>query len=471
MIKLLTDYLIILFGKKFDKYYYLKVYPDIRKADINPLWHYVCFGWREGRNPSPHFDTTSYVEKNPEVKNLGINPLVHAIRKSKKQHNKLPTFKGKPLETNRIHSKTQYKTKNNFSGQVKNENHLFFHVGDLKTGTSFIQNFLDVNRNLLFYDHNTLYPNLYSEILESGRCHNHGEWYQEGISDESLIIDNMKRVIGYANKKSINKIVLSYENWLFDQDFVNLIRKITQKKTIFQPKIICYLRRVDYWCESAWKQWGLKTTGSFEQYIKTPKLSSRLNYILVRLNLLAEIIGKENIIVRPYEKQQLQDGLIADFLACIDIDYLANHWNETEETNLSLNLGFNRDVLEVLNLCHELYKDVHDNDLFDLFTTLLDDSFKKQPFEKYSLLSPRQRYDIINMNLPYEKEIASKYLKRENGKIFFEPLPDPEEHWVPYDGLNLEKAIPIIVRLIDKTNSRIDAIQKRQQYIEDITEN
>jgi len=64
----------------FDEKYYLLRYPDIRKADIDPIKHYLKIGAKEYRNPSSDFDTKYYLENNPDVKDSGINPLVHYIK-------------------------------------------------------------------------------------------------------------------------------------------------------------------------------------------------------------------------------------------------------------------------------------------------------------------------------------------------------------------------------------------------------
>ena len=64
----------------FDAHYYLRQYPDVRRADIDPLMHYIKFGWKEGRNPGPSFDTNFYLESNPDVRQKNINPLFHYIR-------------------------------------------------------------------------------------------------------------------------------------------------------------------------------------------------------------------------------------------------------------------------------------------------------------------------------------------------------------------------------------------------------
>jgi serralysin len=43
----------------------------------HPAAHFQQFGWREGRDPNPWFDTTAYLAANPDVAAAGINPLEH----------------------------------------------------------------------------------------------------------------------------------------------------------------------------------------------------------------------------------------------------------------------------------------------------------------------------------------------------------------------------------------------------------
>ncbi|WP_368031185.1 glycosyltransferase [Arcobacter sp. s6] len=77
---IINEYKIIKKSVLFDEKYYLKTYEDVRRADIDPIKHYIENGWKEGRNPSERFDTTFYLTKYPDVKSSGINPLIHFIR-------------------------------------------------------------------------------------------------------------------------------------------------------------------------------------------------------------------------------------------------------------------------------------------------------------------------------------------------------------------------------------------------------
>ena len=45
----------------FDREWYLKSYPDVVARGIDPVRHYVAYGAREGRNPSPSFSTRGYL--------------------------------------------------------------------------------------------------------------------------------------------------------------------------------------------------------------------------------------------------------------------------------------------------------------------------------------------------------------------------------------------------------------------------
>lgn len=80
MLKFLLEYFVIKKSGLFNPVYYLLSYPDVREGDIDPLVHFIRYGWREGRNPSEEFNTTQYLEVNPDVRFSRINPLLHYIK-------------------------------------------------------------------------------------------------------------------------------------------------------------------------------------------------------------------------------------------------------------------------------------------------------------------------------------------------------------------------------------------------------
>lgn len=75
----------------FDEEYYLAENPDIKEAGVNAYEHFTSFGWKEGRNPSVHFNVEQYLQLNKDIKEAGINPLLHYANYGRHEGRKLTT--------------------------------------------------------------------------------------------------------------------------------------------------------------------------------------------------------------------------------------------------------------------------------------------------------------------------------------------------------------------------------------------
>lgn len=69
----------------FDAKFYLACNPDVAEAGLDPLDHFVAYGWQEGRNPTPWFSIAEHLERNPELRQQRINPFYHFLQ-SQAQH-------------------------------------------------------------------------------------------------------------------------------------------------------------------------------------------------------------------------------------------------------------------------------------------------------------------------------------------------------------------------------------------------
>lgn len=69
----------------FDKNYYLKMNSNVDFSKIDPLDHYMYFGYKEGKNPSKDFDGNYYLKKYEDVKDSNENPLVHYVLHGKNE--------------------------------------------------------------------------------------------------------------------------------------------------------------------------------------------------------------------------------------------------------------------------------------------------------------------------------------------------------------------------------------------------
>ncbi len=72
-------------SRYFNRKWYLTRYPDVKKAHLNPAYHYWMYGWREGRDPGPDFSTSLYLRRYPDVRKAKINPLLHYEKSGRKE--------------------------------------------------------------------------------------------------------------------------------------------------------------------------------------------------------------------------------------------------------------------------------------------------------------------------------------------------------------------------------------------------
>ena len=82
--KYIRDYNLIKNSGLFDCEYYLSQNEDVKKARVDPIKHYLKFGWKEGRNPSAEFNGNEYLNTRPDVRSADICPLVHYLKYGRK---------------------------------------------------------------------------------------------------------------------------------------------------------------------------------------------------------------------------------------------------------------------------------------------------------------------------------------------------------------------------------------------------
>lgn len=88
------EYRIISKSKLFDRKWYLKTYPDVASSGMDPLKHYINFGWKENRLPYKDFAT--------EYTTFNICPLLYMaiLKLNKKQKSKNNQFDNMVLPKN-----------------------------------------------------------------------------------------------------------------------------------------------------------------------------------------------------------------------------------------------------------------------------------------------------------------------------------------------------------------------------------
>lgn len=94
--KIIKAYKAIKKNNLFDREFYLNNYPKVKNSNMDPLLHYLFFGFKEGKRPNKDFDALFYKFHYDDV---NINPLAHyalyglADNRQIKPQNDLTQFK------------------------------------------------------------------------------------------------------------------------------------------------------------------------------------------------------------------------------------------------------------------------------------------------------------------------------------------------------------------------------------------
>ncbi len=309
---------------------------------------------------------------------------------------------------------------------------IYIHIGSPKTGTTTIQNYLSENFNKLLTKYKILYP-------LSGR---------NFISHHPLAADLRKKYLGakiakhcygdvipdvtwgnlkkelIENYDKFDSVVISSEDFfLFSKE--EMIKEIKESFNDFNIKVIVYLRRQDKLINSLYNQ-AIKCTLQNDLELS---VFMKKHHILKmdydsRLSLWASVIGKENIILRSFERNKLINyDAVCDFCSIIGV---SNEGASNEEKNNALSI-------EELVIKNELNKCFDDNmACIKCFDKIRPDASKKN---NIVIFSKEQYENISHSSIKINTILSNKYFNGE--KIFndFEPYENFSVYSVNYDIL------------------------------------
>ncbi len=222
---------------------------------------------------------------------------------------------------------------------------LYLHIGTPKTATTSIQHFCDANEEAL-EELGYTYPTFPFHYEHKGRTRN-ALFLTTPIRDENgkrmrdLEKQNLRE--GYALLRDVfehfDNVILSDEIlWhATHQARADLWEELQgeAREGGYCVKIIVYLRRQDAYCSSWWNQTIKKGVTSWQTRTWEDWLSDNhgflrnLNYY-EKLERIAEVFGRENIVVRRFERGKFYRGMVeADFLQAVGIE-MTDHFQIPE---------------------------------------------------------------------------------------------------------------------------------------------
>ena len=319
-------------------------------------------------------------------------------------------------------------------------NILLVHIGMPKTGTTALQNFLLINNDKL-ERYGWCYPVLSGGLMgESGRLElsdieksGNGCWiYRSCVLNDikSEWDKGMEFVLKYLENKNV---IISAED-IYDYGMEKFITAVKEKYK--NVKVIVNLRRQDRAIESRYSQW-IKTQdecSTFKEFVDSNVVPENwLNYLL-KLDLLSQMLGRENLIVRIYEKQQLiKHDIVADFLSVLGIPLGQDDWKRGGRENLSLK-GNYLEISRLINSAQKIdgileskdgtwsWSDWEVKNSFQDICEKLSCSFGGDGGGAFFSQDGREKF-LEKFALDNER-IAREYLHREDGILFYDEQMD-----------------------------------------------
>ena len=292
--------------------------------------------------------------------------------------------------------------------------------------------------------------------------------------EKGRLAQGLQEIKQRCEKDQADSLIWSRES-LSSYPFVKDIERVRMIKDglpAARRRVVIYLRRQDEYYRSAYLQWTIKhktysgPTPRFDQWFHWPVDMSPedlrdadLDYYTV-VELWAEVFGIENLAVRVLEKNQLVDGdLLQDFclaseLPIIDCDF------DVPNANVSYCL----ELFDMLGMYNSVFEEpTYSADMTAFMAAVAKDAFFSRPFFSRCALHPKHRIDILQRCEESNRKVARVFLGREDGVLFREPWPSPDDPCEPYRGLTMEKLVPILLHIVQKQDQRIAGLEQQMR--------
>lgn len=357
---------------------------------------------------------------------------------------------------------------------------LYLHIGTPKTGSTSIQKFLCANREVL-KKHGYCYPVIPIYYQRMGRARNalflQGLIYDEnGKRDKEKEQQNLKKGMEYlrAEFKKHRNIIMSDEVlWLaLYRRRASLWEELLEAtgKNGYQLKAVVYLRRQDQYISSWWNQMLKKRrilmTMTWEEYrYHFPEnLWPDYDEALTRI---AGAIGRENIIVRVFERGRFYNGsLEADFLNAVGLELTPDFVVQEEQSNPKL-AGNVHEIKRILNTLPKIR--FREDDFFREVAL----GFTAQSGDDYptTVLPAKDAAEFLEPYLEGNRRIAKEYFG-EDSDLFnmkFSDMP----RWEKDNPHMLDDVVRLVgttsrklLKMYDDQSRELDELEKTRKELE-----
>ncbi len=352
---------------------------------------------------------------------------------------------------------------------------LYLHLGMAKTGTKSIQHFMLHNRRVL-NEKGYQFPNSPYTYPLVDSCRNAhfmlGHQYNEdGARDRNrereCLVGGMAEI--YAQFEKYDNIVLSEEGlWRGHGNHKKLFPYLAKhaRNHDYTIKIVVYLRRQDDYVMSLWNQYVKHPRSQemlpFDEYLeKFQKNAPHVLSYASTLDGIAECFGKENIIVRRFDRNFWKNGSLADdFLDCIGIE----RTDEFEDLPREANTGLSANMAEIKRVInHDKTFSEYENYYFSsLARSLSEESSARYPS---CMMSVQERRAMLEKYSEENARTAAEYIG-DGHPLFSDEIKDlpkwePDNRFMQDDIIRLyASAVTDLRRRDEEASAEIESLKR-----------
>ncbi|WP_444888131.1 hypothetical protein [Microbulbifer sp. JMSA008] len=328
---------------------------------------------------------------------------------------------------------------------------LIIHIGTEKTGTTSIQHFCAENR-LLLKEQGLIYPEVgfcdfahFSLVAPFHSLDNGGRELEFAPKKKYVAEKEWDRIKKIFNGNSHAKVLISAEHFssrLKHRGISALKETIGWLGEDIEVEIVIFVRRQDKYFQS-WYSTHIKAGGTltFDEAFESRKSDKWFFDYYNLVNIWASYFGKESIKLGVFEKGQMKDGLFSEFCNLIDVELHEEFNFDVVDDNFSwparylefarlVNLGCFGD-----NLNNRRYK------VLDKLSRYFED-------DRNPLISPEQVRCLLDSYKQSNYSLATEYLGRSSGELFFDSEPSLNSSWEKPSALEIEDISDVLVKYI-----------------------
>lgn len=357
---------------------------------------------------------------------------------------------------------------------------VYLHIGLPKTGTTVLQYFLYNNADILS-QHGIAYPDFglrYKNESAHLSFRKNGRFLiapntSNGKRDFSRPADEYSPTLDKIAElgKTYDRILISDEGiWKISKKRENFWSDLKSDLTDrgLDLKLIVYLRRQDSFVQSMYAQRVKETKKpfTFEEYLATEAADWPLDF-KERLDYISGIAGKEAMIVRIYEKAQYRGGneentLFSDFLDIFGLTPDDGFHIELQQSNAS----FGGPYLELKRMLNLMPESINGSALQKTMYEIVSwDPHAQKSTKTTYFRSKEEQQRFLDRFAESNSAVAREYLDREDGKLFYEEVPDLPQEKVTTEEL-LRDSLLFYGRTIQLLDNQNAQLQNRLEKLE-----